>query len=83
MGVAEDLPAKGQKLPGATLCSASETLARIDFAEPDAAFPFLLCVPQPDTEAVPELAFGAETECAYLLRPKDLYVGYRCQPGGT
>jgi hypothetical protein len=29
------------------------------------------------------VAFGAETECAYLLRPKDLSVGYRCQPGGT
>jgi hypothetical protein len=32
-----------------------------------------------DPDAELERAYGAETECAYLLRP-DLYVGYRCQP---
>jgi 2-polyprenyl-6-methoxyphenol hydroxylase-like FAD-dependent oxidoreductase len=71
MGVAEELIAKGQKLHGATLWSAGETLARLDFAELDTAFPFLLCVPQPDTEAVLHGLFerlGGKVERAVALR---------------
>jgi len=51
MGVAEALVARGQKLRGATFWSGGETIARVDFSELDSAFPFLLCVPQNETES--------------------------------
>ena len=71
MGIAEDLIARGQKLHGATLWSAGEALARVDFTELPTAFPFLLCVPQPETEAVLEALLerrGAKVERAVALR---------------
>ncbi len=52
MGVAEELITKGQKLLGATFWSGGETISRVDFSEQDAAFPYLLCVPQSETESV-------------------------------
>lgn len=71
MGVAEELIAKGQKLHGATLWSGGEALARIDFAELDTAFPFVLSVAQPETEAVLEALLrrrGATVERGVSLR---------------
>lgn len=52
LGLADALIARGQKVHGATLWSGGEALARVDFAELDTAFPFILCAPQPETEAV-------------------------------
>lgn len=71
MGVADALIARGQKLHGATLWSGGETLARLDFAELDTAYPFLLSVPQPDTEAVLHdllVARGGKVERGVALR---------------
>ncbi len=71
MGVADALIARGQKLHGATLWSGAETLARLDFAELDTAYPFLLAVPQPDTEAVLHdllVARGGKVERGVALR---------------
>jgi 2-polyprenyl-6-methoxyphenol hydroxylase-like FAD-dependent oxidoreductase len=71
MGVADELIAAGQKLHGATLWSGGETLARVDFAELETAFPFVLCVPQPVTEGVLERLLerrGAKTERGVTLR---------------
>jgi len=71
MGVAETLIAKGQKALGATLWSGGETLARVDFNELATAFPFVLCIPQPDTEAVlldHVLALGGTVERGVALQ---------------
>jgi 2-polyprenyl-6-methoxyphenol hydroxylase-like FAD-dependent oxidoreductase len=71
MGVADELIAKGQRLHGATLWSGGETIARIDFAELNTAFPFVLCVPQPETEGVLERLLerrGAKPERGVALR---------------
>jgi 2-polyprenyl-6-methoxyphenol hydroxylase-like FAD-dependent oxidoreductase len=59
MGRADALIARGRKLRGATLWSNGEALVRADFDELDTAYPFALCVPQSDTEAVLGEALGA------------------------
>jgi 2-polyprenyl-6-methoxyphenol hydroxylase-like FAD-dependent oxidoreductase len=71
MGLADELIGRGQKLHGATLWSGGETIARVDFAELDTAFPFLLCVAQPETEAVLQSRLdrlGATVERGVSLR---------------
>ncbi len=51
-GAAEALIARGQKLHGATLWSGGAVIARVDFAELETPFPFVVCLPQRETEAV-------------------------------
>jgi 2-polyprenyl-6-methoxyphenol hydroxylase-like FAD-dependent oxidoreductase len=52
MGVAETLIAAGVKLRGATLHSGREPIASFSFDEIDSRYPFLLCLPQAETERV-------------------------------
>jgi 2-polyprenyl-6-methoxyphenol hydroxylase-like FAD-dependent oxidoreductase len=59
MGCADALVARGQKLRGATLWSAGEALARVEFDELDTSFPYVLCLSQQETEAVLHDALAA------------------------
>jgi len=52
VGCVDALVARGTKVRGATLWSAGETLARVEFDELDTPFPYVLCLSQQETEAV-------------------------------
>ena len=51
LGLADALVARGQKLGGATMWSNGNAIVRVDFDELDTAYPYVLSVPQSDTEA--------------------------------
>ncbi len=59
MGCADALVARGQKVRGATLWSAGEALARVEFDELETSFPYVLCLSQQETEAVLHDALAA------------------------
>jgi 2-polyprenyl-6-methoxyphenol hydroxylase-like FAD-dependent oxidoreductase len=52
MGAASELLSAGLKLVGSTLYSGSETIAQVGFEELESRFPFVLAVPQSQTERV-------------------------------
>lgn len=52
MDCADALISKGQKLHGATMWSGGNAIVRVDFDEFETAYPYVLSVPQRDTEAV-------------------------------
>ena len=53
-GIAADLVARGRQLSGASMYAEGRLIVRADFDELDTRFPFLLCLPQSETEAVLE-----------------------------
>ncbi len=52
MGVADALIEKGQKIRGATMWSGGAAIVRADFDELETAYPYVLSLPQSETEAV-------------------------------
>src|SRR5262245_47279063 len=52
MGVAEPLIAAGVPVRGAVLYDGKEPLAQLGFDELDSRYPYILCLPQSETERV-------------------------------
>ncbi len=52
MGIAEEMVSRGVELEGVTMLADGEPVISIDFGELDTRYPFLLSLPQSDTEAL-------------------------------
>jgi len=52
LGIADSMVAAGRKLPVTTLCDRDKTLLRIDFSGIRSRYPFILALPQSETEAI-------------------------------
>lgn len=69
-GVSAELIARGNKVDTATIISGRETIARIALGQVESPYPFVLMVPQSDTEAVLEKRIerlGTRTEMGVEL----------------
>ena len=52
LGVDEEILAAGVTVPRVSLVSGDKTLAEVDFAAVESAFPYMVCLPQDATEAI-------------------------------
>ena len=52
LGIADELIARGTRVTGVTMRSGAHTLLSLDLGELETRYPFALCLPQTDTEAV-------------------------------
>ena len=69
-GVSKDLISRGNRVTTANIISGHETIARVEIKDIDSPYPFVLMLPQNDTESVLERqleSFGIRTEMSVEL----------------
>ncbi len=79
LGIADELIARGMRVTGATMRSGKQIIVAMDFAGLATRFPFILCVPQVDTEAV--LASNLERRGGRVERALELVSLQQDQTG--